>query len=137
MEISIVALLLSWPPGPAGSHPAGSTRSARSASLKGELQGGLGVIIPHQQLAVGSISSMPASACRCCSLFPAPSDWCHPCCSAAGLALCYEDETRLVEDLFRDYNKVVRPVEDHRDAVIVTVGLQLIQLISVVRYERG
>ncbi|XP_068876726.1 acetylcholine receptor subunit alpha isoform X5 [Aphelocoma coerulescens] len=49
----------------------------------------------------------------------------------AGLALCYEDETRLVEDLFKDYNKVVRPVEDHRDAVIVTVGLQLIQLISV------
>lgn len=39
--------------------------------------------------------------------------------------------------MFRDYNKVVRPVEDHRDAVIVTVGLQLIQLISVVRYERG
>ncbi|XP_075612720.1 acetylcholine receptor subunit alpha isoform X1 [Balearica regulorum gibbericeps] len=56
--------------------------------------------------------------------------------SAAGLALCYEHETRLVEDLFRDYNKVVRPVEDHRDAVVVTVGLQLIQLISVVRYER-
>ncbi|XP_072730363.1 acetylcholine receptor subunit alpha [Ciconia boyciana] len=51
--------------------------------------------------------------------------------SAAGLALCYEHETRLVEDLFRDYNKVVRPVEDHRDAVVVTVGLQLIQLINV------
>ncbi|KAF4796819.1 hypothetical protein TURU_079436 [Turdus rufiventris] len=48
-----------------------------------------------------------------------------------GLALCYEDETRLVEDLFSNYNKVVRPVEDHRDAVVVTVGLQLIQLISV------
>ncbi|XP_062354020.1 LOW QUALITY PROTEIN: acetylcholine receptor subunit alpha [Cinclus cinclus] len=51
--------------------------------------------------------------------------------STAGLALCYEDETRLVEDLFSNYNKVVRPVEDHRDAVVVTVGLQLIQLISV------
>eukprot|EP00075_Anas_platyrhynchos_P028148 XP_027317401.1 acetylcholine receptor subunit alpha [Anas platyrhynchos] len=48
-----------------------------------------------------------------------------------GLSLCYEHETRLVEDLFRDYNKVVRPVEDHRDAVVVTVGLQLIQLINV------
>lgn len=68
------------------------------------------------------------------SLFPAPSDWCPPCCCAAGLALCYEDETRLVDDLFSNYNKVVRPVEDHRDAVVVTVGLQLIQLISVVRY---
>ncbi|XP_058665711.1 acetylcholine receptor subunit alpha [Ammospiza caudacuta] len=52
-------------------------------------------------------------------------------CCAAGLALGYEDETRLVEDLFSNYNKVVRPVEDHRDAVVVTVGLQLIQLISV------
>ncbi|XP_064290444.1 acetylcholine receptor subunit alpha isoform X1 [Passer domesticus] len=49
----------------------------------------------------------------------------------AGLALGYEDETRLVEHLFSNYNKVVRPVEDHRDAVVVTVGLQLIQLISV------
>ncbi|KAM7017263.1 acetylcholine receptor subunit alpha [Passerculus sandwichensis] len=49
----------------------------------------------------------------------------------SGLALGYEDETRLVEDLFSNYNKVVRPVEDHRDAVVVTVGLQLIQLISV------
>ncbi|XP_039925256.1 acetylcholine receptor subunit alpha isoform X2 [Hirundo rustica] len=52
-------------------------------------------------------------------------------CPTAGLGLCYEDETRLVEDLFSNYNKVVRPVEDHRDAVVVTVGLQLIQLISV------
>ncbi|KAM3667253.1 LOW QUALITY PROTEIN: acetylcholine receptor subunit alpha [Ammospiza maritima maritima] len=52
-------------------------------------------------------------------------------CPTAGLALGYEDETRLVEDLFSNYNKVVRPVEDHRDAVVVTVGLQLIQLISV------
>lgn len=40
-----------------------------------------------------------------------------------------------MEDLFSNYNKVVRPVEDHRDAVVVTVGLQLIQLISVVRYR--
>lgn len=50
----------------------------------------------------------------------------------AGPALCYEHETRLVDDLFRDYSKVVRPVENHRDAVVVTVGLQLIQLINVV-----
>lgn len=50
----------------------------------------------------------------------------------AGPALCYEHETHLVDDLFRDYNKVVRPVENHRDVVVVTVGLQLIQLINVV-----
>lgn len=39
--------------------------------------------------------------------------------------------------MFSNYNKVVRPVEDHRDAVVVTVGLQLIQLISVVRWDTG
>ncbi|XP_043931496.1 acetylcholine receptor subunit alpha [Protopterus annectens] len=47
------------------------------------------------------------------------------------LVLCSDDETRLVASLFSNYNKVVRPVEDHQDAVVVTVGLQLIQLISV------
>ncbi|KAK5908868.1 hypothetical protein CgunFtcFv8_016890 [Champsocephalus gunnari] len=49
----------------------------------------------------------------------------------AGPVLCSEDETRLVKDLFVGYNKVVRPVEHFSDAVVVTVGLQLIQLISV------
>lgn len=51
----------------------------------------------------------------------------------AGLVLGSEHETRLVAKLFEDYNSVVRPVEDHRQAVEVTVGLQLIQLINVVR----
>ncbi|KYO17823.1 acetylcholine receptor subunit alpha [Alligator mississippiensis] len=51
--------------------------------------------------------------------------------SSAGLVLSSEHETRLVEDLFQNYNKVVRPVEDHHDTVVVTVGLQLIQLINV------
>ncbi|XP_027131916.1 acetylcholine receptor subunit alpha isoform X2 [Larimichthys crocea] len=44
---------------------------------------------------------------------------------------CSEDETRLVKDLFTGYNKVVRPVNHFSEAVKVTVGLQLIQLISV------
>uniref|UniRef100_A0A8C1QXD6 Cholinergic receptor, nicotinic, alpha 1 (muscle) n=1 Tax=Cyprinus carpio TaxID=7962 RepID=A0A8C1QXD6_CYPCA len=48
-----------------------------------------------------------------------------------GPALCSEDETRLVKSLFSKYNKVVRPVSHFRDPVVVTVGLQLIQLISV------
>ncbi|KAK1905232.1 Acetylcholine receptor subunit alpha [Dissostichus eleginoides] len=48
-----------------------------------------------------------------------------------GPVLCSEDETRLVKDLFVGYNKVVRPVEHFSEAVVVTVGLQLIQLISV------
>lgn len=58
---------------------------------------------------------------------------CMPFASSAGLVLGSEHETRLVAKLFEQYNKVVRPVEDHRQAVEVTVGLQLIQLINVVR----
>lgn len=38
-----------------------------------------------------------------------------------------------MKDLFKGYNKVVRPVNHFSEAVVVTVGLQLIQLISVVR----
>lgn len=56
-----------------------------------------------------------------------------PFVSSAGLVLGSEHETRLVAKLFDQYNRVVRPVEDHRQAVEVTVGLQLIQLINVVR----
>ncbi|KAI4880287.1 hypothetical protein NFI96_030724 [Prochilodus magdalenae] len=51
------------------------------------------------------------------------------CCP--GLGLCSSDETKLVKDLFKGYNKVVRPVSHFNEAVVVTVGLQLIQLISV------
>uniref|UniRef100_A0A4W6BNX9 Cholinergic receptor, nicotinic, alpha 1 (muscle) n=1 Tax=Lates calcarifer TaxID=8187 RepID=A0A4W6BNX9_LATCA len=49
----------------------------------------------------------------------------------AGPVFCSEDETRLVKTLFTGYNKVVRPVNHFSEAVVVTVGLQLIQLISV------
>ncbi|KAK3543734.1 hypothetical protein QTP70_027149, partial [Hemibagrus guttatus] len=49
----------------------------------------------------------------------------------AGLVCCSEEETRLVQKLFTGYNKVVRPVNHFKEAVEVTVGLQLIQLISV------
>ncbi|XP_056389622.1 acetylcholine receptor subunit alpha-1-A-like [Hyla sarda] len=49
----------------------------------------------------------------------------------AGSVLSSEDESRLITDLFKNYNKVVRPVHKFKDAVVVTVGLQLIQLIDV------
>lgn len=55
---------------------------------------------------------------------------------ATGPVLCSEDETRLVKTLFTGYNKVVRPVNHFSEAVVVTVGLQLIQLINVVRDGR-
>ncbi|KAK7939292.1 hypothetical protein WMY93_002618 [Mugilogobius chulae] len=49
----------------------------------------------------------------------------------AGAVWASKDETRLVKTLFTGYNKVVRPVAHFTDPVVVTVGLQLIQLISV------
>lgn len=54
-------------------------------------------------------------------------------CVTSGGAWASKDETHLVKTLFTGYNKVVRPVTHFKDPVVVTVGLQLIQLINVVR----
>ena len=43
------------------------------------------------------------------------------------------DEERLVRDLFRGYNKLIRPVQNMTQKVEVAFGLAFIQLISVVR----
>ena len=45
---------------------------------------------------------------------------------------CSEDEERLVRDLFRDYNKLIRPVKNINDTVPVEVKLSFIQLINIV-----
>ncbi|XP_053326825.1 acetylcholine receptor subunit alpha-1-A [Spea bombifrons] len=50
---------------------------------------------------------------------------------SAGMVLPSEDESKLIKDLFKKYNKVVRPVQKFKEPVVVTVGLQLIQLINV------
>ena len=42
-----------------------------------------------------------------------------------------EDEERLVRDLFRDYNKLIRPVQHSNETVEVEFGLLLIQLINL------
>lgn len=59
------------------------------------------------------------------------------CCSCIhwflNTVLCSEDEERLVRDLFRDYNKLIRPVETMNETVVVTFGLNFIQLINIVR----
>ena len=47
------------------------------------------------------------------------------------LASASEEEERLVRDLFRDYNKLIRPVEHPNETIEVEVGLQFIQLINV------
>lgn len=44
---------------------------------------------------------------------------------------CSEDEERLVRDLFRDYNKLIRPVKLINDTVKVEVKLSFIQLINI------
>ncbi|RWS15341.1 acetylcholine receptor subunit beta-like 1, partial [Dinothrombium tinctorium] len=48
--------------------------------------------------------------------------------------LCSEDEERLVRDLFRDYNKLIRPVKVINDTVEVRFSMSLIQLINVVSF---
>lgn len=49
------------------------------------------------------------------------------------LGNCSEDEERLVRDLFRGYNKLIRPVQNMTEKVDVRFGLAFVQLINVVR----
>ena len=46
--------------------------------------------------------------------------------------LCSQEEERLVRDLFRGYNKLIRPVQNMTEKVDVAFGLAFIQLINVV-----
>ena len=46
--------------------------------------------------------------------------------------LCSQEEERLVRDLFRGYNKLIRPVQNMTQKVDVAFGLAFIQLINVV-----
>ena len=48
------------------------------------------------------------------------------------LGLCSQEEERLVRDLFRGYNKLIRPVQNMTQKVEVAFGLAFIQLINVV-----
>ncbi|KAK2716449.1 acetylcholine receptor subunit beta-like 1 [Artemia franciscana] len=45
--------------------------------------------------------------------------------------ICSEDEERLVRNLFRGYNKLIRPVENLTEKVEVQFGLAFVQLIDV------
>ncbi|KAG1656575.1 Acetylcholine receptor subunit beta-like 1 [Nymphon striatum] len=44
---------------------------------------------------------------------------------------CSEDEERLVRDLFRDYNKLIRPVRNINESLEVTLGISFFQLLNV------
>lgn len=50
--------------------------------------------------------------------------------------LCDEYEYRLVRDLLMGYDKRVRPSRNHSEALNVTFGLALAQIIDVVSKER-
>ncbi|KAJ0182521.1 hypothetical protein K1T71_001890 [Dendrolimus kikuchii] len=50
---------------------------------------------------------------------------------AAYSGWCSEDEERLVRDLFRGYNKLIRPVQNMTQKVDVRFGLAFVQLINV------
>lgn len=45
---------------------------------------------------------------------------------------CNQDARRLFEDLLADYNKLVRPVSNNSQALIVKFKLRLSQLLDVV-----
>ncbi|KAH1023169.1 hypothetical protein HUJ04_012425 [Dendroctonus ponderosae] len=47
------------------------------------------------------------------------------------LGFCSEDEERLVRDLFRGYNKLIRPVQNMTEKLDVRFGLAFVQLINV------
>lgn len=48
-----------------------------------------------------------------------------------------EDEERLVRDLFRGYNKLIRPVQNMTQKVDVRFGLAFVQLINVVSVQHS
>nr|WOX02240.1 nicotinic acetylcholine receptor beta 1 subunit transcript variant X1 [Megalurothrips usitatus] len=67
-----------------------------------------------------------------------PKSWGRPswllaltCLAVPWMALGSEDEERLVRDLFRGYNKLIRPVQNMTQKVDVRFGLAFVQLINV------
>lgn len=52
--------------------------------------------------------------------------------STAG-CLCNPDAKRLYDDLLSNYNRLIRPVSNNTDTVLVKLGLRLSQLIELVR----
>lgn len=51
------------------------------------------------------------------------------------LVLSNPDAKRLYDDLLSNYNRLIRPVSNNTDTVLVKLGLRLSQLIELVRIE--
>lgn len=47
-------------------------------------------------------------------------------------SLCNPDAKRLYDDLLSNYNRLIRPVSNNTDTVLVKLGLRLSQLIELV-----
>jgi hypothetical protein len=47
---------------------------------------------------------------------------------------CSVEEERLLKNLFKGYNKLIRPVKNSSEHVVITMDLVLLQLINVVCY---
>jgi hypothetical protein len=45
---------------------------------------------------------------------------------------CSDEEEKLIKNLFKGYNKLIRPVKNSTDHVNITMDLTLLQLINVV-----
>lgn len=84
------------------------------------IYGGLDIQGSDEMVQTGSGTSIPLTASRV-----------HPLQRPSIFVEASEDEERLVRDLFRDYNKLIRPVEHSNQTVEVEVGLSLVQLINV------
>jgi hypothetical protein len=61
----------------------------------------------------------------------------HPTCLTIVSGVGSRDEERLVRDLFRGYNKLIRPVQNMTQKVEVAFGLAFIQLINVVCIKKN
>lgn len=57
--------------------------------------------------------------------------------SFAFFILVYGDnsERRLFQDLLRDYDVRIRPVNNHKEPVNVTIGVDIVKILSVVRFN--
>lgn len=55
-------------------------------------------------------------------------------CIAIGICQGNPDAKRLYDDLLSNYNRLIRPVSNNTDIVVVKLGLRLSQLIDLVRF---
>ena len=51
-----------------------------------------------------------------------------------GPGLANPDAKRLYDDLLSNYNRLIRPVSNNSDKVVVKMGLKLSQLVDLVRF---